>query len=137
MEHMEIINSALAGIASCKEILDKTGIGEGIKSTLEHLKTFTKDLFKSNKVASDALDQFETDPSDNVNKGMLMAFLQTELSTKQGKIDELEKIISELNESIKGHKKAEGILIENSKNVVTGGFKNIKGNISLGDVNKG
>ena len=55
MEHVELINSVLAGIASCKEILDNTGIGEGIKSTLKHLKTFTKDLFKSNKVASDAL----------------------------------------------------------------------------------
>ena len=66
-----------------------------------------------------------------------MAFLQTELATKQEKIDELEKIVSELNEGIRGNKKAEGIYIQNSKNVVTGGFKKIKGDISIGDVNNG
>jgi hypothetical protein len=133
METIEMLNSVLTGLSSYKELLSETGISEGIKSVLVNIKSFTKDLFTSNQVANEVLNKFEQVPSDQVNKGMLLAFMQTELAAEKEKLSELKKLVDELNNKIREDKKAESIFIKNSKNVVTGGISNISGNVSVGD----
>jgi hypothetical protein len=132
MDPSEMITDTLTLVAGAKEILEKTGVGDVIKLGTTSLLGFLKRLFSKNKTATDSLDKFQKDPTSELDKGMLMAFLQTELTASKEEMLQLEKLLADLKGNIEKNDAA-SLIIKNSKNVVLGGFKNIKGNIHVGD----
>ncbi len=106
---------------------------KGIQEFSKTVWTKVKPWFIIEEKETEELQDLKKDPTNKSAEEFFLAALKRKLDKNPELREELEKLIADAEEN--GDEQTK-IIIQNSKNVNTGNFSNIKGNVIFGNKNK-